>query len=133
MDRDSYLDDPSYIQGLPKDHLFLNNQNVFGFSLTAASLEVMQFLSMFVSPAGHAIPGAQLYHFIPGIMDIDETGCNPNCLYPTFIALGDAAPISCIGRDRRAEKAREERQKYQATFIYRISNWIGRFKGKLDH
>ena len=52
LERDGYLDDPTYIKGLPADHGLRRRENVFGFSAMAASMEVMRMLSMVVAPPG---------------------------------------------------------------------------------
>jgi hypothetical protein len=67
IEQQGQLDDPGYIvEGLPPKQPLRGNQNVFAFSLGAASLEVLQFLSMIVAPSGVADPGEQNYHFVTG-------------------------------------------------------------------
>ena len=108
MERDGYLDDPRYIEGLPVDHPLRRNENVFPFSLSVASFELLQFLSMVISPQGLPNPGAQIYHFVPAILDIDRRGCNPNCPFPDLAARGDRSGLSVTGRDLFAEKKRHD-------------------------
>ena len=124
VERDGYADDPRYIEGLPLNHPFKTHQNVFVFSLETAGLEVMQMLSMLASPSGLAVPGAQLYHFIPGCLDSDFSDCQPNCFYQTLIARGDRSSINVVGQDQSAEKARAERIKYRRKIILQFLNWL---------
>lgn len=97
IEREGLFDDPGYIEGLPKDHFIHRNENVFGFSMNAAGLMVLQFLSLVVQPCGLSDPGAQLYHFVTGTVDKDKHGeCGEYCLYKDHIMCGDEFPYSVI-------------------------------------
>lgn len=97
MEKQGLLDDPSYIKGLPDNHFIHHNENVFGFSMNAAGLMVLQFLSLVVQPSGVSNPGAQLYHFATGTLDKDKLdGCKPDCLFKEHIGTGDRFPFSLI-------------------------------------
>jgi molybdopterin-synthase adenylyltransferase len=109
VERDGYLDDPKYIESLPEDHPVRARQNVFGFSLLGAGLEILQLLALFVTPGGLADPGAQGYHFVPGLMDADWSSCKPTCVYAQLVGLGDNAGFTVTGRHAAAEAKREER------------------------
>jgi hypothetical protein len=109
VEREGYLDDPSYISGLPKNHPGRRNENVFAFSLAVASLEILQFLYLVISPAGLSDVGAHMYHFVPGKLDVDGRSCDRGCIYPTLIAKGDRTNLMVTGRHVKAEQAREER------------------------
>ncbi|MEO8393347.1 MAG: ThiF family adenylyltransferase [Chloroflexota bacterium] len=109
VERDGFFDDPTYIAGLSNEHTIKRNENVFAFSQSVASFEVLQFLSLIVAPSGLSNPGAQMYHFVTASLDKDELEvCKPNCLYPPLIAKGDYAEISVTSRHLRAEQARAE-------------------------
>lgn len=109
-ERDGYFDDPRYIETLPADHPVRANENVFAFSMAAASLEVLQLLMMVVAPHGVASPGAQLYHFVPGFMEApDVAPCREGCPYPALIARGDTTGFVVTARHARAEEARAAR------------------------
>jgi hypothetical protein len=111
VERDGYLDDPTYIAGLPIDHPIRASENVFAFSMAAASLEVLQFLMMVLAPLGIASPGAQIYHFVPGNLDIPITcACEATCIYPSLTAKGDRAGVTVTGRHPIAEHRRSERR-----------------------
>ena len=93
------LDDATYIDGLPKDHVLKASENVFAFSTACASLQVLQMIAMVVAPLGHANPGAQLYHFVGGFMEPPRfTGCHDECSFPALLGRGDASGISVTGR-----------------------------------
>jgi molybdopterin/thiamine biosynthesis adenylyltransferase len=123
-EREGYFDDPKYIAGLPFNHPIRQNENVFAFSLSAASFQVLQMLMMVVAPLGIANAGEQMYHFVPGLFD--EPGfhqCKENCLYPTFVAKGDRTGLVVTGRHVRAEQARASRKasRQSAPWRYRLA------------
>lgn len=123
-DRDGFFDDQGYIAGLPNDHPAKRNENVFAFSLSDASFEVLQFLSMIVAPSGLSNPGAQMYHFVTADLEQDKReACTDNCLYPGYIARGDSATIKVTNRHLKAEQARADRQQYHRTWKYRLRKW----------
>ena len=110
MEREGRLDDPSYIQRLAADDPLRRNENVFAFSLGCASLEISQFLSMVISPAGIANHGAQMYHMTTGALERDRLDCDPHCLYSgAFLGRGDSAGIVVTARHKIAEEARATR------------------------
>ena len=97
MERTGLLDDPTYIEGLPVDHVIRRNENVFAFAMNAAGLMVLQFLSLVVQPAGLSNPGAQLYHFVTGMLDTDHAeSCKPICLFKDHIGSGDRFPYQLV-------------------------------------
>jgi hypothetical protein len=109
-EREGYLDDPRYIEDLPEDHFIRRNENVFAFSMGAASLQVLQALSMIVAPLGVANLGEQMYHFVTGRLDVQESQpCDSACLYPSLIARGDRTGLIVTGVHQRAADARERR------------------------
>ncbi len=113
-ERDGFFDDPKYIEGLPADHAIRANENVFGFSMSAASFEVLQFLTMVIAPMGVASPGAQHYHFVPGGLDEpDVRGCEENCLYPSLVARGDTTGIEVTAKHAVAEQRRQSRMAHR--------------------
>jgi hypothetical protein len=110
LERDGWLDDPSYIKGLAADHPLKRRENVFGFSNMAASLEIMQMLSMVIAPSRIGNVGAQVYHFVDGSLDKEnDPTCNQACFFSTVIARGDRAGVSCTERHRVAEDGRSAR------------------------
>ncbi|MDZ4136928.1 MAG: hypothetical protein U1D06_15260, partial [Paracoccaceae bacterium] len=80
--------------GLPKDHPFRRNENVFSFGMNAAGLQMLQFLSMVVRPSGMAVPGPLNYHFATASLDRGEgLQCKEGCFSPDLAALGDHCPF----------------------------------------
>jgi molybdopterin-synthase adenylyltransferase len=120
MERDGYLDNPTYIAGLPATHALRRNENIFGFSMSVASLEVLQFLSMVVAPSGISNPGSQMYHFVTGTLDTTICGCDDGCPYPSFTARGDTSGVSVTGRHALATAAREHRRQLRQSWEYRL-------------
>ena len=62
--------------------------------MSAASFEVLQFLSLVVAPQGLSNHGAQRYRFVTSTLERDDAPCNPGCLYPQLIALGDRSGMT---------------------------------------
>jgi molybdopterin/thiamine biosynthesis adenylyltransferase len=110
LERDGYLDNLSYIQSLPKEHRLRRNENVFAFSLSVASMEILQALSLIVNPSGLGNVGAKHFHFVTGQEDISHEGCLKTCIYPSFSAKGDRAGINWEDQHPSAEQARLERR-----------------------
>lgn len=107
LEREGFLDDPKYIQGLSKDDLLLRNENVFAFSANVASFELLQLLQMVIAPAGINDSGEQMYHFVPAIFDPPVFGaCKSNCPFPKLIAKGDRSGITITSPSVVAETAR---------------------------
>jgi ThiF family len=132
-ERDGYLDDAHYIAGLDAAHPIRRNENVFGFSLGVASLEILQFLAMVVAPSGIANHGAQMYHFKTATLDHEkEHACNPDCFFPSITAKGDRAGVQVTGRHPVAEQARSARQAFRKTWRYRIADWLDKMTAHLN-
>lgn len=113
-EREGSFDDPHYIASLPDDHSARTNENVFAFSLSVASLQVLQMLSMVVAPSNLPYVGEQNYHFVTGNMDVDFGKCKMSCIYQSFKALGDQAQVCVTGKHVEAENQRRLRKNNQA-------------------
>lgn len=106
------LDSPSYISGLPVNHRFRRNENVYPFSQNLASLETIQFIALTTGCGGYNDFGVQRFRYIPGIMESDtERRCTSECRAIEHMATGDTL-FNLKGRDIAAEDARL-RQKEQ--------------------
>ena len=132
-ERDGYFDDPRYIDGLPDDHFIKRNENIFAFSMSTASFEVLQLLMMILAPLGVSDAGAQMYHFVPGLFDRPNFDpCNPNCPFSSFLlSKGDSSDISVIGAHPAAERCREERGRRQARLPWR-ARFVAWLQERLD-
>lgn len=107
------LDDPHYIEGLPADDPLRARENVFAFSMSTASMEMLHLISMVVAPMRIADLGAQMYHAVAGTLRADLGDCEPNCTFSgEFLALGDAAP-ALIADHPAAEAERQSRRSRQ--------------------
>lgn len=97
-EREGLLDEPKYIEGLPDGHPLKSRQNVFAFSMSCASLQVLQMLAFTISPLGRSNPGGQMYHFVGGFMEQPNySKCHPNCLFTSLTAAGDSSPYIFTG------------------------------------
>jgi molybdopterin/thiamine biosynthesis adenylyltransferase len=124
-ERDGFFDDPDYIKRLPDDHPIKRNENVFGFAMACASLEVNQFVSMVVAPGGVSDYGAQSYHLTSGTIDRDERGCRSGCLFSTsLVARGDHVGFVSTGPHQAAEAAREARTLRQRRLDTRLVRYV---------
>jgi hypothetical protein len=120
VEQEGYFDDPKYIEGLPEDHPIRRNENVFSFSLSCASFELMQMLMMVIAPRGFANAGAQMYHFVPGIFDESAFGtCNEGCPYPKLTAKGDRSGLIVTAQHRRAKEIRAQRASQRKSLSWR--------------
>lgn len=113
LESEGYLDDPEYIEGSNADLPTEFSENVFPFSTHLAAMEVLQALSILISPSGISDLGQQSYHFVTGKMDIDRGRCNENCFYGTIIGSGDTLGLRPYGKHIAAEVARHNRQNSQ--------------------
>src|SRR5271169_3766618 len=97
------LDDPKYIETLPKDHPLKARQNVFAFSMSCASLQTLQMLALVLAPLDQPNPGSQMYHFVGGFMEEPSYGaCHPECSFPALVSLGDSSVIRAMGLRHRS-------------------------------
>lgn len=118
LERMGQLDNPAYIEGLPPDHELRQNQNVFGFSVSVAGLELEHFLRMVVPHPGHPHIGAQTAHFVRGVIDNDPRSCGPHCPYCALVAKGDRTGLGEItGHHHAADRVRAKRR----AFAHRVT------------
>jgi molybdopterin/thiamine biosynthesis adenylyltransferase len=112
LEKSGLMDDPSYIKGL-KDSAFINaHENVFVFSSHLASMEILQMLSLIISPSGVSDVGQQLNHFVTGTMETDTLKkCDNNCYFLTIVGRGNSSGIEVFGKHNIAEVYRKHRIK----------------------
>ncbi len=94
LEKEGFLDNPEYIEGAPDLKNIVASQNVFPFSVNVASLEVLQFLNMFIAPCAVPDIGQQLYHFVTGTLDKSNKYCSDACFFKTIIGTGDNTGIN---------------------------------------
>ena len=134
LERQGDLDDPSYIEGLPADSPLRSNENVFGFALAAASLEVQHFLRLVIAPGGIADIGSQHENFKTGQIDRDIEDCRPTCWYSgKLVGTGEAAGVQIASRHPVAERERAERQQRQRRGSVRIRRRLLTTVDRLGH
>ena len=111
LEESGQLDDPTYMKGLPDDHRFKNNENVFPFSANLASLEVLQFIALATGAGGIHDFGVQRYRYWPGTLEVDiERKCSEGCDFGKLEGFGDRH-FSLYSRDIGAEGARRRQNK----------------------
>ena len=73
------MGNPNYIKGLPKNHFINRGENVFGFSLSLAGMEIQQFLSLILKPRG-IYYGPKEMDFNTGNIDFEfDNECRNDC------------------------------------------------------
>ena len=105
-DREGWFEDPGYVRNLPEDHPIKRNENVFPFTTSVASLEVLQFLALVVPMPGRRHHGAQSFHYVPGVLDKDVGPCKDSCFPHKLLGQGDRTGLVVTARHPSAERAR---------------------------
>ena len=124
LERQGLLDDPTYIERLPGDHVLRRNENVFGFALSASGMMICQFLSMVVRPVGIGNLGAQTYHFATGMMDSDvSSACTAECLYCEHIGTADRFPFPVVEADETNVEPSGGPERWWAKWRRSVRNW----------
>jgi hypothetical protein len=116
LERSGLLDDSTYFEGLPADHILRRNENVFSFSMGCASLELAQFVAMLTEPNGIGDLGALHFHLTTGLTDRDVESCKRTCPYSAnLVFLGDDAPVRVTAPHAAAEHERASRRAVPTT------------------
>ncbi len=111
LEQSGELDNPTYIKGLPKDHFVNRGENVFGFSLSLAGMEIQQFLSMVLQPKG-IYYGPKEMDFNFGNIDFDfENSCVKDCHIKSQTGQGDNFNKILLFDHPSAEKSRNNLQR----------------------
>ncbi len=97
LDLGRLLDDPSYIAGTSAD-LTRRNENVFPFSLSAASMAVNQMVRYIIGNEAWPDVQQQDYEFKTNSLRIRNESCRDNCRFPMRTAMGDLANPPYISR-----------------------------------
>lgn len=108
LERDGFLDDPNYIEGMEGKSVVEAKENVFAFSANLASLEIMQLICMVVAPAGEAWIGQQIYHLKNGSIDVVRGNPFPTQSFcQKLTGKGDRMGFMIFGRHLVAEQMRK--------------------------
>jgi molybdopterin/thiamine biosynthesis adenylyltransferase len=107
-EKSGLLEDPSYMHGLPKNHMFKVNENIFPFSMNLASLEVLQLVEMVTGIGNQEYFGTQRYCYNEGYIRVNsERKCEDSCLFHNFVGTADSIFLAPIGFDYAADKAKK--------------------------
>jgi molybdopterin/thiamine biosynthesis adenylyltransferase len=106
LEKQGYLDDPSYLKDFPGGEKLKAHENVFVFGSHLASMEVLQLLSLFLAPGDIADLGQQMYHAVLGTLTVDHKKCDENCFFQTIVGRGDFSGLEVFSKHDVAEKAR---------------------------
>jgi molybdopterin/thiamine biosynthesis adenylyltransferase len=118
LERKGLLDDSSYIAGLSGGSAVDAHENVFAFSAHLASMQVLQMLSLFVSPSGVSDVGQQVHHFTLGTMEVERgKACHPNCFFQGILGRGDFTGVEPCAVHDGANLAGEARAKGNARIM----------------
>lgn len=94
VERSGLLEQPRYIENLPKDHELRASENVFGSSLSVAAMEIENFLRITVPHPGRPNVGAQINHFVRGVVENDTRPCERGCPFCEMVSMGDRTEIT---------------------------------------
>jgi molybdopterin-synthase adenylyltransferase len=95
LDRDGYLDDPSYVKELDPSSPLVAHANAIPYALSVASMQVMQLASLLLGPIFDL--GDWNFHAATGTCDVTEdVGCKPDCAYAEM--TGDARSVPPLQR-----------------------------------
>lgn len=94
LDMQGKLDDPDYIKGLPEaDKVFFQRRNVFPFSMSVAAHEILQLVGLVTGLTRVGGTGPQMYHAYPGVMEVLDKSCEPDCEFVSLTATAvDLSP-----------------------------------------
>jgi hypothetical protein len=130
LEREGYLDDPHYIQGLADDHPGRRSENVMAFSSSVASMEVVQMLTAIVAPGNVPDVGAHIYHFGGGRLDRDIRDCDDECPFAReLVGMGDHCDVDPTGHHAVAVAVRADRRRRRTRWVRavdRIDTWLAR-------
>ncbi|WP_282160373.1 ThiF family adenylyltransferase [Ulvibacterium marinum] len=108
LEQSGELEDPQYIKNLPLDHFVHRGENVFAFSLSLASMEIQQFLSLALLPRS-IYYGPKEMDFNTGNIDFNfENECNLNCAISGLQGKGDDINRAMLSQHLAAEKSRNQ-------------------------
>ena len=123
MELDGSLDDPVYITTLPPEAQG-NNQNVFPFSLSLASMEVNLLLRYLLARDWWPLVEQQDYQFLSADMRIISEACSTYCSFRNRIALGDTVDLPFYIQDTNTVGDSG------LSWYRKLWQWMGKIKSK---
>jgi len=94
VERRGLLDDPRYLVGATDDPA--SGENAFPFSLSVASMEMLQFVALVTGLMNYGDLGEQRYLYYPSAIVRQNHECLTGCVFKTLVGSGD----SIVNRDR---------------------------------
>lgn len=89
MEREGMLDDPSYMDSLPDEHIFKKKENVIVFSMALASQEILTFVNLLGSICGTLPEDEYRYSYPLNSLIQGSKECSEFCSYKALTAIGD--------------------------------------------
>ncbi len=117
MELDGSLENPSYVQNLPKRDQN-SNQNVFPFSMSAAAMEVNLMLRYIIAEDWWPIVKQQDYQFLTAESRTINEACRTGCVFRVRRARGDKETPHYI------TPAPENRGNVERNHLRQLRNWI---------
>lgn len=132
LEQSGELEDPQYIKNLPENHFIHRGENVFAFSLSLASMEVQQFLSLALLPRNIHY-GPKEMDFNTGNIDFDfDNDCNLNCAISRLLGKGNDINNKMLSHHLAAEKSRNQStlitEKSRHSAVHRLKRLLNSIK-----
>jgi hypothetical protein len=120
LEQSGLLEDPTYLSNLPRNHFAKRGENVFGFSLGLAGMEIQQLLSLLLQPRNQYY-GPKEFDFNTGNIDFDfDFHCRNGCAISSLYGDADKVNKALIGDHPLAVRARmNEPSKNKSRFSFR--------------
>jgi len=124
---DGSLDTYAYINNFPKEQRD-RNQNVFPFSLSAASMEINAMIRYITSQKWWPEVQQQDYQFLTGSIRINNQECNESCVFQgERIAMGDGCKPHYITSTKNSG-----RQEHGNSLFLQVKRWFFRTTTKIS-
>ena len=116
---DGSLDDPSYINNLPRGTL-PRNENVFPFSLSTAAMQVNLLLRYILSESWWPVVHQQDFQFVLSKLEAINGKCNKHCSFNAMQCWGDDARPPYL----MDEIVTEEKLNQRNIFMLTLQAWL---------
>jgi len=126
LEQSGLLEDPKYISNLPPEHFANRGENVYAFSLSLASMQIQQFLSLILTPKG-VYYGPKEMDFITGNIDFKfDYLCDEGCEFTQMDEMGNGIKNILIQGHEKAAQSRNKALKYNDSIIKKVLKKLGR-------